>query len=412
MSPSAGLNVGLDVGVLGSKAEGMRHWTFQTFRALIRDNPHHHFTLVWPLHRADPQACALLAGPNTTLFSVRPRTLWRRVGRRLRVLDEQARAAHMLGRLDVMYWGAETEVVFPWLHLAPRVPKVVTLFDAVPLVMAETQPAVWIESWRRHVARAQELGSWWLAISEHAHGELVWHAGMDPGLGTFVHCGHNFDGSGGPVPDGPLPADLAGRLGDSPYVLTVGTLEPRKNHARLFRAFRALAARPAFAGWKLVAVGGEGWLHEGILAEASASPGVVLAGRRSHEELAALYRHATAFAYPSLYEGFGIPVAEAMSFGLPVLTSNTSSLPEVAGDAAVLVDPTDPDAIRDGLARLMGSPDLRAKLAALAKERAGKFRWDRSAREVMRFLERVAADRPADEPGRGAAPGRGHRARA
>jgi glycosyltransferase involved in cell wall biosynthesis len=211
-----------------------------------------------------------------------------------------------------------------------------------------------------------------------------------------VYCGHNFDGSdGAKVPDGPLSADLAGRLGDDPYVLTVGTLEPRKNHVRLFRAFRELAARPEFARWKLVVVGREGWLYEDILAEAARTPGVILAGRRSHEELAALYRHAAVFAFPSLYEGFGLPVAEAMSFGLAVLTSNTSSLPEVAGDAAVLVDPSDPVAIRDGLGRLMGSPDLRVRMVAAAKTQAHNFRWDRAGREIMSILQRAAAVRPA-----------------
>jgi glycosyltransferase involved in cell wall biosynthesis len=299
----------------------------------------------------------------------------------------------MLGRLDVMYWWAQTEVVFPWLHLAPHVPKVVTLFDAVPLALARTQPAEWVEFFRRYIARVRELGSWWLTISEHARGELVRLAGMDPGLGTVVHCGHNFEETGGPVTDEPLPPDLADRLGESPYVLTVGTLEPRKNHVRLFRAFRQLAARPEFARWKLVVVGVKGWMYEDIITEAVATPGLILAGRRPHEQLASLYRHAAVFAYPSLYEGFGLPVAEAMSFGRAVLTSTTASLPEVAGDAAVLVDPESEEAVRDGLARLMADPDLRASLGEAAQKRAARFTWSRAARETMAFLERVAATR-------------------
>ena len=268
----------------------------------------------------------------------------------------------------------------------------VGIYDAIPVALPETVGEEFSRASLEHYRRAVSLGS---HLSDHLRtrpAETCPGGRVRPGRGRAVYPGHNFDGSDGrPLPDGPLPADLAGQIGDSPYVLIVGTLEPRKNHVRLFRAFRALSARPEFARWKLVVVGREGWLYDDIVAEAERTPGVIRAGRLDHEHLAACYRHAAVFAFPSLYEGFGLPVAEAMSFGRPVLTSSTTSLPEVAGDAAVLVDPHSDDAVRDGLERLMADPDLRGHLGAVARGQAARFNWSRAARETMDFLERVAA---------------------
>jgi glycosyltransferase involved in cell wall biosynthesis len=396
MSDGRPLRIGLDIGWFAyPTAEGIYHWTLQTFRALIRDNPRHHFTLVWPHPHADPKACDLLAGPNTELFVVRPLALWRRVGRRLGVLSGPDRVVRRLGRLDVIHWAMLAETCYPWLHRLPGVPTAITAYDAIPIALPETQLPQGIMAWARYVARAREVGSWWLAISEHARSDMVKYGKLDPARACVVPPGHNFDGSDGrTVADADLPPDLTARLGGSPYVLTVGALEPRKNHVRLFRAFRQLTARPEFAHWKLVVVGGSrGELGEPIVAEGEATPGVILAGRLDQEQLAACYRHAAVFASPSLYEGFGLPVAEAMSFGRAVLTSTTTSLPEVAGDAAVLVDPDSEDAIRDGLARLMADPDLRAGLGAAARKQVARFNWSRAARETMAFLERVAASR-------------------
>lgn len=392
MGDTRPLHIGLDAIALGAAEwTGIQYWTYHNYRILFRDNPRHRFTLIWPYPSDGRHARRVLDAPNADWFAIRPRTLWRRAGRRLGLLDEAARAIRRLGSLDVLVWTAATETCFPWLHRLPGVSKVATVFDAIPLAQPENTTPELRAVFRPYFARVRELGSRWVTLSEHAHGELVRYAGLDPALGSVVYCGHNYDGSDGtPVPDGPLPDDLAGQLGSDPYVLIVSTLEPRKNHVRLFRAFGELVTRPEFARWKLIVVGRPGWMYDEILATAAATPGVILAGRRSPGDLAALYRHAAVFALPSLNEGFGLPVAEALSFGLAVLTSNTSSLPEVAGDAAVLVDPCDGDAIRDGLGRLMGSPELRARLAAAARVQAGKFRWDRSGRELMRILERAA----------------------
>lgn len=191
----------------------------------------------------------------------------------------------------------------------------------------------------------------------------------------------------GPAP----PAELLRRVGiDGPYVLGVGTLEPRKNLPRLIEAFATLP-EAVRAGRRLVLVGATGWNTDDTLASIAQHADVVRAlGHVAEDDLPALYRGADLMACPSLYEGFGLPVLEAMAAGAPVLTSDRSSLPEVAGDAAVLVDPTDTAAIRAGLHRALGDERLRTRLAARGRERARDFSWERCARETIAVLERAA----------------------
>jgi glycosyltransferase involved in cell wall biosynthesis len=183
------------------------------------------------------------------------------------------------------------------------------------------------------------------------------------------------------APAGPDPA--LERLGiPRPYVLSVGTQEPRKNLVRLVRAYRQVAPEIPHA---LVLAGGEGWKDDELRLELDRpGPGHVLrTGHVRDDELDALYRGADAFAYVSLYEGFGLPVVEALARGVPAVVSNTSSLPEVAGDAAVAVDPEDVGEIADALARVLTEPGLAEDLRRRGPLRAAAFTWDASARATL-----------------------------
>lgn len=173
-----------------------------------------------------------------------------------------------------------------------------------------------------------------------------------------------------------------------PYVLSVGTLEPRKNLVRLVRAYRQVAPDVPHM---LVVAGAPGWRTEALEAElARPGPGtIVRTGRVSDEELEALYRGADAFAYPSMYEGFGLPVVEAMARGVPTLASNTSSLPQVAGDAALLVDPTDVSEIAESLARLLTETALAEDLRQRGLQRAATFTWAATARATLDVYRRL-----------------------
>jgi glycosyltransferase involved in cell wall biosynthesis len=180
------------------------------------------------------------------------------------------------------------------------------------------------------------------------------------------------------------------------FVLAAGTLEPRKNLVRLIEAHGRLPERLA-AAYPLLVVGPTGWDQAEIAAAAADREEFVrLAGFVSEEELAALYAGCTVFCYPSLYEGFGLPVLEAMQAGAPTITSNVSSLPEVGGDAVAYVEPRDVDSIRSALERLLTAPEERNELAERGRARARAFSWDRTAAGILEQLElaRAGGTRP------------------
>ncbi|MFN5745929.1 MAG: glycosyltransferase family 4 protein [Methylococcaceae bacterium] len=170
------------------------------------------------------------------------------------------------------------------------------------------------------------------------------------------------------------------------YVLVVGTLEPRKNLERLLTAWCGLSQIER-SGVKLVIAGAQGWLLGDHFARSSEKDGIDFIGFVSDSELADLFHGALAFAYPSLYEGFGLPVLEAMSKGVPVLTSNVSSMREIAEGAALLIEPTNVDSIRQGLARIINDSSLRAELSHQGRLRAASFSWGRTASQTLSALE-------------------------
>ncbi len=181
-------------------------------------------------------------------------------------------------------------------------------------------------------------------------------------------------------------------LTDRPYLFSVGTVQPRKNYIRLIQALAVLRER----GYDLdlVIAGGKGWLDDPIYAAIQSlklGDHVHLIGFADDADLPALYSAALITAVPSLYEGFGIPVLESMACGTPVVTSTVSSLPEVAGDAALMIDPTDLDALIDALNRLIDSETLRHDLTARGLARAREFTWERSARQLSDIYRRLLA---------------------
>ncbi|MEA2556744.1 MAG: hypothetical protein QOG88_282 [Actinomycetota bacterium] len=179
------------------------------------------------------------------------------------------------------------------------------------------------------------------------------------------------------------PEAAVARLGvPEPFVLFVGTLEPRKNLIRLIRAYRQVAPDVPHA---LVLTGNDGWHGTELEAELGrGGPGrIVRTGRVDAADLDALYRRAGAFVYPSLYEGFGLPVLDAMSRGVPVVTSNTSSLAELAGDRAILVDPTDIAELAEGLHRVLTDHGAAADLIARALPHAAAYTWEATARATL-----------------------------
>ena len=185
------------------------------------------------------------------------------------------------------------------------------------------------------------------------------------------------------------------------FILFLGTLEPRKNIARLIEAYARLRQRAAGGVPKLVIAGGKGWHYENLFAEVTRlglEADVLFTGYVPAEELVWWYRAALIFVYPSLFEGFGLPVLEALACGAPVITSNASSLPEVAGDAAILVDPLDIESLVSAMQRLLNDPDLRAALSVAGPPQASQFPWSRTAAETA-AVYRDALNASAGGPG-------------
>ena len=176
-----------------------------------------------------------------------------------------------------------------------------------------------------------------------------------------------------------------------PYLLYVGTIEPRKNLVRLLEAFQQLKSEHGIAH-QLVLAGGNGWANGEIYQTARSLPcrdQIIFTGYVSSAEKNTLYANASAFVFPSIYEGFGIPPLEAMHFGCPVICADAASLPEVVGEAAELVDPLDVASIRQGIWRVLSSTEHAQHLVRLGREQVQKFTWDASARRLTELCHQV-----------------------
>lgn len=229
-----------------------------------------------------------------------------------------------------------------------------------------------------------------ITISEFSRERLLMHTRLDEERVTVIPNGVNDRFR-------PLSHDetygTLGALGlpSRQYVLCVGSLEPRKNLARLLKAWSRIQSEVPDDVWLLL-TGKKG--NERIFAEEAQlsrlPPRIHLTGYVPDEVLPALYAGALAFAFPSVYEGFGLPPLEAMASGVPVLTGNLASLPEVVGDAGVMVDPYDVESIAEGLKRLIEDGSLRSQLRAKGLERARLFDWDRTAERTWAVLDMVA----------------------
>lgn len=237
----------------------------------------------------------------------------------------------------------------------------------------------------RSVARADHV----LADSHATRADLIELYGTPADKITVLYSGVSADFR--PVTDLAALAAVRQRygLGDAPFILAVGTLQPRKNYLRLIQAF----ARLPYGDLRLVIVGGRGWLYEAIFAEVERlrlTGRILFPGFARDDDLPTLYSAASVFAYPSLYEGFGLPILEAFACGTPVVTSTASSLPEVAGDGALSVPPADVEALANALALAYADETVRARLRQQSQAQMAKFSWHNSAHQLLDTYQRLA----------------------
>lgn len=276
---------------------------------------------------------------------------------------------------------------------APGARRLLSVFDVIPLIHPEWFPAG-AEAYFREILGSLRPEDWVVCSSEATRRDLL-RLHRHPAERTAV-IGLAADGSFRPEAVGDSPRiRTTYRLGDRPYFIALGTREPRKNLPRLIAAYaKAFAGRPDAPS--LAIAGSPGWgtpVEAALREHETLSDRIILLGRVPDGDLPGLLAGARALAYPSLYEGFGLPPLEAMACGTPVLTSDRSSLPEVVGDAALLVDPADTDQIADGLLRLADDDELISSMRRRSLEQAARFSWGSTASQHLDLYRRIAASR-------------------
>jgi glycosyltransferase involved in cell wall biosynthesis len=351
---------------------------------LVRCFPEDEFVLFYTARRELPLPLELRDWPNVRTLRIPvsewlATVLWHRA--RLPLYPDAILAAAGL-RADILHFpNFMVPPLAPWLR---RRGAAVTIHDLSFYLFPEhTDPGLH-RFLMRVVPRAVRQAELVLADSENTRQDLITHFGADPARTHAILGG--LEPGFGPVTD---PAQIAATLQgfgiDRPFILSVGTVQPRKNLKRLIQALHLLRHDHGLPHI-LVNAGRKGWLYDDIFAtvqELQLERDVLFLEQVDDAALRALYTAASALAYPSLYEGFGIPPLEAMACGTPVVASNVSSIPEVVGDAGLLVDPLDHGALAAALARVLTDRALAHELRRRGFERARQFTWERQARKLM-----------------------------
>lgn len=267
-----------------------------------------------------------------------------------------------------------------------------TVHDLSPMLLPQLhtkQNRALFKRKMRHVcAHAQTI----IAVSEHTKRDLIVHLGLPAERIQVVY--NSVDPKFGPLQD---QAELSRvmrkyALPESGYILYVGTLEPRKNLVRLVEAYASVREHSGEHTPPLVLAGGRGWLYRDIFATVERlklQRQVIFTGFIDDDDLPALYNNALFFVYPSLYEGFGIPVLEAMACGVPVIAADVAALPEIVGEAGILIEPTDTPALTQAMLSLLTGTEQRDRLREAGLKQACLFSWDRAARETLEVYERA-----------------------
>src|SRR3989344_66711 len=291
-----------------------------------------------------------------------------------------------------LFFRRKIDIFFTPAHYAPRflpVPLVVTIHDLSYFYFPDEflrNDLYKLINWTAYsVRKASQI----IAVSKTTKKDLAEFYHLNDDRVRVIYNG--FDKPINPPEQSPVLKSY--HLQKEAYVLFVGTLQPRKNLTTLIDAFsRFYALYPHF---KLVLTGKKGWLYDKIFFEIQhkgLEDHVVITGYLPNSEVAILYRDAFCFVFPSLYEGFGIPLLEAMSYGCPVISSHSASLPEVGGDACLYFDPKDSQDLLEDLIRLKSESSLKTSLIKKGHERLKQFSWEKCAKETLEVLSNIPYD--------------------
>lgn len=285
----------------------------------------------------------------------------------------------------------------PEVVKAACIPRVITIYDLTPILYPHLCSGRTLQQFHHILNSIDRDRDWVICISEATKQDFCDYTSMDISrvFVTPLAASDRFQ----PIisPDEIAQVLRCYHLEDTAYLLSLATLEPRKNLAFLVRCFLKLLRENPSLDLKLVLVGISGWKNSSIFEAVNAYPDlgdrIVFTGFLPDQDLNAIYSGALAFVYPSIHEGFGLPPLEAMQCGIPVITSNVSALPEVVGDAGLMVDPTDEDAMSQALLSIVTDSGLRKSLAQKGLARAAHFSWIRCAEETAKVYQTAVEHR-------------------
>ena len=371
------MKIGFDVSTFhAGAANGTATHMSRLVRAILATEPAARMVLLYN-HRPTAAAAAILdelAGPRVEVVhggfrrtGVPAAGFW---------MPRFPTVRRMVGDVDVFHG---QDLVFP---RPGDTPIVASVLDLIPQLLPETTTLVNRLRDRRKLRWVARSAERVVVSSQSAKDDLCRFTGVAADRVDVTPLARGTRAALAPAERDARVGAVRARygIGSAPYVLSMGVADPRKNQLRLVEAFAGVAAR--LPEVRLVLVGARGGGAAPVERAVTASPAagrIHLTGVVPDDDLVALYAGAAVFAFPSLYEGFGLPVLEAMAAGVPVVTSTVSSLPEVAGDAALLVDPARADAIGGALARVLTEPALARDLAARGAARERGFTWERTA---------------------------------
>jgi glycosyltransferase involved in cell wall biosynthesis len=282
-------------------------------------------------------------------------------------------------------------------ELTKDVPRVLTIYDLIPIHGTGFVPSFSTTSFHRILDSINLERDWIIAISEFTKHEFCEYTGMSPErvfVAPLAAANH--------LRRVENPEELAAMrqrysIPEGDYLLSVSSLEPRRNLIQVIRCFFRLLREHPELEVNLVLAGRKGYLEDRIVSEVEGAPDfrdrVIFTGYVPDEDLSALYSGATAFVYASLYEGFGLPPLEAMQCGIPVITSNSSALPEVVDDAGIMVDPEDADALSQAMLDVLTNAELRSRLQSKGLARAAGFSWAKCAADTVKVYQTAVAHR-------------------
>ena len=385
------MRIGIDCSLVPGERVGIGQYAYQLVHALCRIDPENCYRL-YPVFyytfHPQYQYAELPTAPNMQVaYGWLPASVLR-VLRHSRAPDFARE--WLLGSVDVVHSTSYSAPQFRNRGGNRSKRLVTTMYDLSFLTHPECHTSENIAHTLRGTLDAIAWADAVIAISEHTRSELIERMGIAPDRVMVTHLAPN---------PGCVRVDDPNRLAQvravyqlpPAFVLFLGSLEPRKNVLRLLSAYARLSSALR-RDIHLVIAGGAGWKNSEVrpaVEQLGLRDQVHFIGYVPEQDLPALYSLASVFAYPSLAEGFGLPVLEAMQCGTPVLTSNVSALPEVAGEAALLVCPTDSEAIAHGLSCLLEQSELHAEYRTRGYEHVKQYSWDRCARETLAVYRKV-----------------------